>query len=121
MADTTFRAGNPDVIDYTPSTGDVNTGQVIILDNLTGINLGVAQVDIANNAKGSLEVKGSIRDAINLNNAANYKTVYWDNSAKKVTTVSTNNAKYGYVVSDGGGGANSTCRVMLDPNRSEGE
>lgn len=121
MADVTLRAGNPETIDYTPSGGDVNAGTVVILDNLTGINCGIAQVDIPNNTKGALAIRGGVWDGINLNNAANYKVVYWDNANKKYTTVSTNNAKFGYVVTDGGGGANTTARAFFQPTRGNGE
>lgn len=121
MAEVTLRSGDPEVIDYTPSGGNVAAGEVVILDNLTGINCGIAMVDITNNTLGALSVRGGQWDGVNLNNAANYKTVYWDNSVNKFTTVSTNNAKFGYIVSSGGGGANTTCRAMHDPFRGTGE
>jgi hypothetical protein len=114
MAEATFRHGNPTNIDYTPADGDIDAGAVVLLGNTTGITCGVAFRDMENNVQGALSV-GGVYDVTNLNNAANYAVVYWDDSANKVTTVSTNNAKFGYVVDDGGGGANSTCRVMHHP------
>jgi hypothetical protein len=41
--------------------------------------------------------------------------VFWDDSANKVTTVSTNNAQFGYIVAGGGGGANSTAKALHKP------
>jgi hypothetical protein len=107
MADTTFRAGNPEHIDYTPSSGNVAAGQVVLLGNTTGITCGIAHAAIENNVKGSLMLGGE-HDVVNLNNAANYAKVYWDDSNNKVTTVSTNNALFGFISRSGGGGANST-------------
>ena len=118
MADTTFRSGSPIMIDYTPGDGDVAAGQVIQLTDgasntvEVGLSLGIAHVDIPNNTLGALAVYGGVYDVVNLNNAADYATVFWDNSNNKVTTVSTNNARFGFVVSGGGGGANSTCQAM---------
>jgi len=118
MAEVTFRSGSPRVIDYTPSSGNVAAGQVIQLtDNGSntvevGMSLGIAQVDIENNTKGSLAVGGGIYDVVNLNNAANYVIVYWDDTNNKVTTVSTNNAQFGAIVTGGGGGANSTAQAL---------
>lgn len=116
MAQVTFRAGTPEVIDYTPSGGNLAGGDVVLLGNTTGLTCGVAPANgLLNNVKGSLEVGGGTYDCVNLNNAANYTTVYWDNAVDKVTTVSTNNAKFGYIVDMGAGGANTTCRVLHHP------
>lgn len=118
MADTTFRHGSPIMIDYTPGAGDIDAGQVIQLTDAAsntvevGMSLGIAHVDIANNAKGALAVGGGVYDVVNLNNAADYALVYWSDSVNKVTTVSTNNAQFGYIVSNGGGGANSTAQAL---------
>ena len=118
MADTAFRSGSPVMIDYTPTGGDVSAGDVIQLTDAAsntvevGMSLGIAHVDIPNNTKGALAAFGGVYDVVNLNNAADYAQVYWDDSANKVTTVSTNNARFGFIVSGGGGGANSTCRAL---------
>jgi hypothetical protein len=113
--DTTFRHGNPVHINYTPSSGNVAAGEVVLLGNTTGLTCGIAHRPITNNELGALAAGGGVYDVVNLNNAANYATVYWDDSVNKVTTVSTNNAKFGYIVADGGGGANSTARALHDP------
>lgn len=115
MADVTFRHGNPTHVDYTPSAGAVNAGTVVLLGNTIDLTCGVASVDIANNQKGALAVGGVWR-GINLNNAAENAEVWWDNSAKKFTTTSTNNARFGFVTDGtGGGGANSNCDVLHHP------
>ncbi len=115
MADTTFRHGDPEMIDYTPSSGAISEGQVVLLGNTTGLTCGVAHRPIANNALGALASGGGVYDVVNLNNAANYAKVYWDDSNNKVTTVSTNNALFGFIVASGGGGANSTARAIHKP------
>lgn len=116
MSDTTFRHGDPLSIDYTPGAGALEEGAVVLLGNLTGITCGIVPASgLANNVKGSLQVGGATYNCINLNNAANYAKVYWDDSAKKVTTVSTNNATFGFIETGGGGGANTTCEVLHWP------
>jgi hypothetical protein len=117
MADTTFRAGEPMNIDYTPSSGNVASGEVVLLGNTTSPTCGIAPVAITNSTLGALSVGGGIYDVVNLNNSANYALVYWDlvNNTRKVTSVSTNNAKFGFIVDDGGGGANSTARALHWP------
>ena len=121
MAETTLRSGDPVMVDHTPASGNVSQGQVVLLGTVTantagtGAVAGIALHDITNNVQGALSVGGGIHDATNLNNAANGALVYWDDSVNKVTTTSTNNARMGYVVQNGGGGANSTCRVLHKP------
>lgn len=115
MAEATFRHGNPRMIDYTPAAGNVSAGQVILAGNTTGLTCVIAHLDIVNNVLGAVAAGGGVYDVINLNNAANYAKVYWDDANNKVTTVSTNNATFGYIVDDGAGGANSTCRALHVP------
>lgn len=114
MAQVTYRHGEPTMVDYTPSA-DVSAGDVVLLGNTTGLTCGVVHVDIANAVQGAISAGGGVYDAVNLNNAANYAKVWWDDSANKVTTTSTNNALFGFVVDGGAGGANSTCRVLHKP------
>lgn len=116
MADTLLRSGDPRFVDYTPSSGNLAAGAVVLLGNTAGLTCGIAHEPIVNNILGALAIGGGIYDVTNLNNAANYAKVWWDNSAKKVTTVSTNNALFGFVVTGGGGGANTTCRALHAPN-----
>jgi len=115
MADTTFRHGDPVMIDYTPGSGNVAVGDVVLLGNTAGLCCGIAHSAITNNVKGALAAGGGVYDVVNLNNAANYAKVYWDDANNKVTTTSTNNALFGFIVADGGGGANSTARALHAP------
>lgn len=121
MVQTTFRSGDPVMIDYTPSSGDVTEGDVVLIGSVTantagaGAIAGVAHRPITNNTLGALSGGGGIYDVVNLNNAANGAKVYWDDTNNKVTTTSTNNAVFGYVVTNGGGGANSTCQALHKP------
>lgn len=117
MPQTTFRHGSPTMIDYTPSSGAITSGDVVLLGNTTSPTCGVAHTDIANNVKGALAAGGGVYTCVNLDNAADYDLVYWDfaGATEKVTTTSTNNAQFGFVVRDGGGGANTNCLVMHWP------
>lgn len=120
MAEATFKHGNPVHIDYTPSGGNVAEGQVVVQGAVTGNTAGyglvsaIASRPIVNNTLGALAI-GGVWSVTNLNNAATGEVVYWDDSANKVTTVSTNNAQFGVIVKDGGGGANTACLVLHDP------
>lgn len=121
MAEVTFRHGNPVTVDHTPSGGNVAEGAVVLLGSVTantageGAVAGIAHRPITNNIQGSLAVGGGVYDVVNLNNAANGKKVYWDDTNNKVTTVSTNNAVFGWIVASGGGGANSTAKALHAP------
>jgi len=97
MAETTFRHGEPVMVDYTPASGNVSAGQVILVGNTTGWTCGVAHVDITNATLGALASGGGVYDVVNLNNAADGSKVYWDDTNNKVTTTSTNNALFGFV------------------------
>ena len=111
----TFRHGDPVMVDYTPGSGNVSAGDVVLLGNTTGLTCGIAHKDIENNVKDSLAAGGGVYECTNLNNAADYAKVWWDDSADKVTTVSTNNALFGFIVGRGGGGANTACDVLHKP------
>lgn len=121
MAEATFRHGSPVMVDYTPSGGNVAEGEVVILGSVTantsgtGAVAGIAHRPITNSTLGALAVGGGVYDVTNLNNAATGAKVYWDNDNNKVTTVSTNNAVFGWIVAEGGGGANSTCKAKHAP------
>lgn len=121
MAEATFRHGAPVMVDHTPSSGNISEGQVVLLGSVTANTAGtgaiaaVAHRPIINSTLGALAVGGGVYDVTNLNNAANGAKVYWDDSNNKVTTVSTNNAKFGYIVADGAGGANSTAKALHSP------
>lgn len=114
MPQVTFRHGEPRMIDYTPGA-NVTAGDVVLLGNTTGLTCGVVHTDTESGILGAIAAGGGVYDAVNLNNAANYAKVYWDDTNNKVTTTSTNNALFGFIVDDGAGGANSTCRVYHHP------
>lgn len=111
----TFRHGEPRMIDYTPGSGNVASGEVVMLGNTTAPACGVAHHAITNSTKGSLAIGGGVYEAVNLNNSADYALVYWDQATNKVTSVSTNNAQFGFIVRDGAGGANSNALVFHWP------
>ncbi len=121
MTETTFRHGEPVMVDYTPASGSISAGQVVLLGSVTANTAGtgalaaIAHKDITNNTLGAVAVGGGVYDCINLNNAANGAKVYWEDTNNKVTTVSTNNAMFGFIVAEGGGNANTTCKVLHKP------
>jgi predicted RecA/RadA family phage recombinase len=114
MAQTTFHHGEPVMIDYTPSA-NVAAGDVVLLGNTTGLTCGIAHVAIENATLGALAAGGGVYAVVNLDNAANYAKVWWEDTNNKVTTTSTNNALFGYIVASGGGGANSTAYARHMP------
>lgn len=114
MPQTTFRHGNPIMIDYTAG-GTITAGDVILAGNTTGLTCVIAHQDMASGDTKSVAAGGGVYDVVNLNNAANYAKVWWDDTNNKVTTVSTNNALFGFIVDDGGGGANTTARALHKP------
>lgn len=110
-AEATFRHGKPTMIDYTPSSGNVTGGAVLVQAN-TGLGVLIAHDDIANNVRGAVSSGGGIYEVTSLTNSANNAKVYWDDTNNKVTTTAGANAEFGYVVRDGGGGVNTNCLVQ---------
>lgn len=121
MALVTFRHGNPVMVDYTPSSGNVAEGDVVLVGTVATNNTAgysaiacVAHRPIVNNTLGSVAVGGGVYECVNLNNSADGAVVFWDGT-NKVTSVTNTKAKFGYIIQDGGGGANTTCLVVHDP------
>lgn len=110
----TMRHGDPRTCDYTPAAGNIAAGQVVLLGNTTGPSCGIAHLDIVNNALGSLAIGGGIYDVTMLQNIAPWQKCWWDDSANKVTTTSTNNAIFGYTL-EGNTGANTVIEVLHAP------
>lgn len=82
---------------------------------LVGALFGVAIVDIANGAVGTIATEGVYDLAAATGagtNAAQGAKAYWDNSAKKVTPVDTNNTFIGYFLAAKATG-DATARVRL--------
>lgn len=123
MADATLRNGDCVMVDYTPASGNIAEGTILALGTVTANTSGtggfcvVAHRPITNNTLGAVSTGGGIYAVVNLNNAATGAKVYWDlqNNTRKVTTVSTNNVQFGYIVASGGGGANTTCYAKHVP------
>lgn len=122
MAMTTFRHGNPVMVDYTPASGNVALGDVVVIsaattNSTTGAAglLGIATHAITNNTLGALAVQGSVHSFVNLNNAATGAIAFWDATNNKATTVTNSNCQIGKIVANGGGGANTTCYILLQP------
>jgi hypothetical protein len=101
------------MVDYTPSTGDVAAGQVVVLSTTAGtLQCMIAHHDIPNNTLGALASGGGVYEVTNNDNAAVDAKVYWDDTNNRATTTATSNALLGYVVSMGAGGAGTPCRVL---------
>ena len=101
-----MRHGEARMIDYT-AAADIAAGDVVTLGNTAGISCGIAHHDIANGASGALAIGDAVYEVMSLQNNANYTKVWWDTAAGKVTTTSTNNEQFGYIVRGGGAGANT--------------
>jgi len=103
------------MVDFTPASGNVAEGQVVLLGNTAGLTCIVTHLPIVNTVLGSAAAGGGVYEVVNLNNSINGAKVYWENTAKKITSVSTNNALFGFIVEAGGGGANTICRALHFP------
>ncbi len=110
----TMRSGEPKTASYTPAAGDIAAGQVVLLGNLTGLTCGIAHQPIANNAKGTLAIGGGIYDVVMGTNIAPYTKVYWDDANNKVSSTSTNNATFGFLL-EGNTGANTVVKCLHQP------
>ena len=119
MAMSTFRSGDPEMVDYTPASGNVASGDIVIIANATANSttgaaglVGIAHHAIVNNTLGALAIMGGTYAFVNLNNAATGAIAYWDASTNKATSVTNSNCLLGKIVANGGGGANTTCYVV---------
>ena len=83
---------------------DIAAGEVVIINNT--VLLGIARIPIANGALGALDVALGIYEVkVATANTSKGAKVYWDNSANAVTTTSTNNTSFGFIVDDDADGA----------------
>lgn len=114
MAEAVLRYGDPVMVKHTAAAAIV-AGEVVLVGNLTGWTCGIAHDAIANTVDGTLAAGGGVYDVVNLNNSANGAKIYWDTAVNKVTSVSTNMALFGFIVSGGAGGANTTCQALHKP------
>jgi hypothetical protein len=113
--DAVFRHGDPTYAEYTPGAGNVAAGQVVLLGNTAGLTCGIAHLSITNNTLGALAIGGGVYDVVMLTNLAPYSKVYWDDTNNKVTSTSTNNALFGFLIT-GNTGANATVLALHAPN-----
>lgn len=114
MAEANFRHGDPTFADFTPGSGNISAGQVVLLGNLAGISCGIAHLDIVNNQPGALAVGGGVYDVVMLTNMAPWTLVYWDDTNNKVVSTSTNNAVFGVLLT-GNTGANTVVEAQHIP------
>ena len=85
------------LIDYTP-TSAVAAGDVVILGTLCGI----ANLDIPANTLGALALTG-VFEIVKATGAITVGAkVYWDNSAKNVTTTASSNTAIGVAFAEAG-------------------
>lgn len=114
MADFTFRFGYPIMIAHTPASGNVSAGASVLLGNTAGLTLGVAHKDIENTKTGSLAAGGGVYEATIASNYAVGTTVYKPTGNAILTSTSTNNAKFGFVV-ESAAAANTAGLVLHNP------
>jgi predicted RecA/RadA family phage recombinase len=74
---------------------------------------GVVTTDVANGATGVLRIRGVVRLPKATGAITQFATVYWDNTAKNVTTTSTSNRKIGAATYAQASG-DTTVEVVLD-------
>lgn len=95
-------------LDYTPGSA-VASGDVVVLGS---IGVGIADHDIPANTLGAVVVDGLVEFPKATGAITAYAKVYWDNTAKNVTTTATNNTLAGYAVAAAASG-DATVRVKL--------
>ena len=99
-----------ETIPYTPSGADVAAGQVVVMGQLCGI----ATRKIKDGQLGALNVRGGVYTTTAAGAYARGTTVYWDNTAKKVTTTATGNKVFG-AMAEASTGDGDTADVMHMP------
>lgn len=98
MADFSFRSGYPVMVDHTPAAGNVAAGAGVLLGNTTGLTMGIAHKDLENTKLGELAIGGGVYEALIASNYAVGSLVYKPAGNAILTTTSTNNAQFGFVV-----------------------
>lgn len=101
MAEATFKHGNPLMVDYTPGSA-VAAGEVVELNDVPF----VAHNAIAANELGALAARGGVYELTTDGTTDTPgDTVYWDDTANKITTSASGNPKFGYTLPDQGASA----------------
>lgn len=115
-----FRSGNPVMVDYTPASGNVAAGTMVLQGSVTANTAGVGAVltiahkDIVNNTLGELAVGGGVYDCQVASNYAAFSKVYKPSGNSILTTTSTNNALFGFTVA-AAAVANAVVGVLHNP------
>jgi predicted RecA/RadA family phage recombinase len=109
-----MRSGDPVMVDYTPGSGNVAAGEVVLLGNTAGITCGVAHKDIENGVAGELAVGGGVYAIKVASNYAAWTKVYWDDANSVLTSTSTNMSQFGYTV-EASAAANSVVQTLHHP------
>ncbi len=112
MPEMSLVSGNPDYMDYTPSSA-VAAGEVVVYGNVVGF----APAAIAANAKGVLCVGPCVVQATTDGTTdTGGDVIYWDNTNKKVTATASSHKQIGYTLPDQGATADDdTVNVFFDP------
>lgn len=113
-AKATFRHGDPVMVDYTPSSGNITAGDVVLGGNTTGLTCLVAHRDITNNYLGALAAGGGVYSVKVASNYAAFTKVYWDATNSVLTSTSTNMSQFGYTV-EASAAANTVVKVLHKP------
>jgi predicted RecA/RadA family phage recombinase len=120
MAEATLHHGEYRTMQYTPSSGAIDAGDMVVIGSVTantngvGALLGVAHRDIANNVQGTLAIGGGVYDCVIASNYAEGVVLYKPSGNAILTTTGTNNARFG-VLLEAAAAANAVCQVLHDP------
>jgi hypothetical protein len=120
MANFAFVRGEYRTAKHTPSGGAVTAGDGVIIGSVTantagtGAVLGIAHRDIANNVEGTLAVGGGVYDCVIASNYAAGVKLYKPSGNSILTTTSTNNTQFGYLI-EAAAAANAVCEVVHVP------
>lgn len=100
-----------EVLDYTNSTGAaIASGAVVLM----GVRVGVALVNIADGASGSVRVRGVFTVAkLSTDTPAQGALLYWDATNKRLTTTASGNTLAGFAAKAAGSGA-TTVEVSIN-------
>lgn len=110
MAQSTYKHGDPLMVDYTPSGEAISLGEVKLVGDIPMI----AHRPIADGDKGALAAGGGVYEVAGDAAIAVGKKVYWNDSANKVTETSSGNKAIGYTITACSGDA-ALCNIVHDP------
>jgi len=121
MAEAILHHGEYLTHQYTPSSGAVDAGDMVVMGTVTansntgaGAILGIAHTDIANNIQGTLAIGGGVYDCVIASNYAAGVTLFKPSGTAILSTTATNNALFGQLL-EAASAANAVCQVLHDP------